>query len=55
MEKASSQPNQAIVVTEGLLAASILVRLSLADVQAGNLLGSLLTLRAGECRSIKQK
>ncbi|KAJ7333816.1 eIF-2-alpha kinase activator GCN1 [Desmophyllum pertusum] len=43
VEKASSQPNQAAIVTEGLLAASILVRLSLADVQAEAKLGSFWT------------
>ncbi|RMX46865.1 hypothetical protein pdam_00022068, partial [Pocillopora damicornis] len=43
IEKASGQPNQAAIVTEGLLAASILIRLSLADVQAESKLGSFWT------------
>ncbi|XP_068678677.1 stalled ribosome sensor GCN1-like [Montipora foliosa] len=39
VDKASGQPNQAAIVTEGLLAASILIRLSLVDVQAESKLG----------------
>ncbi|EDO25419.1 predicted protein, partial [Nematostella vectensis] len=41
VERASGQPHQSQVVSEGLVAASILMRLSLADVQAETKISSL--------------